>query len=263
MSVQQEKFKEIADAIREKTNSEELIKPSDFASKIGEVHEAGKQSGLAMFWNGISANGTRHTFAYSLGYYVITNDLLNYPITIQPTNANYMFQNVVGGADFVEAEKNGGVKFDFSLCTNLAHCLRSVDIFKFGVIDARSADNLDQLCYGVLKTSPCVKWIEKLIVKETHTFTNAFRYCDDMIHIIFEGVIGTALDISAPTGLDKESIESIFNCLSTTTSGISVTISEEAVNKAFETSEGANNGSASTEWKALIATKENWTISLL
>lgn len=44
MSVQQEKFKEIADAIREKTGSTDLIKPSEFASKVGEVYEAGQQS---------------------------------------------------------------------------------------------------------------------------------------------------------------------------------------------------------------------------
>lgn len=44
MSVQQEKFKEIADAIREKTGSTDLIKPSEFASKVNDVYEAGQQS---------------------------------------------------------------------------------------------------------------------------------------------------------------------------------------------------------------------------
>jgi hypothetical protein len=34
-----------------------------------------------------------------------------------------------------------------------------------------------------------------------------------------------------------------------------------AVNKAFETSEGANDGKTSTEWETLIGTKTNWTIA--
>lgn len=50
MSVQQEKFKEIADAIREKTGSEDLIKPSAFAEKVGEVYEAGKQAQYFDWW---------------------------------------------------------------------------------------------------------------------------------------------------------------------------------------------------------------------
>ena len=44
MSVQQVKFKEIADAIREKTNGTDKIKPSEFASKVNEVYEAGVKS---------------------------------------------------------------------------------------------------------------------------------------------------------------------------------------------------------------------------
>ena len=38
MSIQQTKFKEIADAIRAKTGSSALIKPSEFASKISSIN---------------------------------------------------------------------------------------------------------------------------------------------------------------------------------------------------------------------------------
>ena len=38
---------------------------------------------------------------------------------------------------------------------------------------------------------------------------------------------------------------------------------DKAVNKAFETGEGLLDGNTSTEWKSLVATKTNWTISLL
>lgn len=63
--------------------------------------------------------------------------------------------------------------------------------------------------------------------------------------------------------LSKPSITSIINCLSTTTSGLTVTLSKTAVNNAFETSEGVADGSTSQEWLNLVATKTNWTISLV
>lgn len=44
MSIQQEKFTDIANKIREKTNSSEKIKPDDFAKKIDEVYKAGQNS---------------------------------------------------------------------------------------------------------------------------------------------------------------------------------------------------------------------------
>ena len=50
--------------------------------------------------------------------------------------------------------------------------------------------------------------------------------------------------------------------LTDTASGKTITFSKTAVNKAFETSAGANDGSTSAEWLALVGTKPNWTISL-
>jgi hypothetical protein len=58
-------------------------------------------------------------------------------------------------------------------------------------------------------------------------------------------------------------LTNIVNALSTTTTGLFVTLRKDAVNKAFETSEGAMDGSTSDEWLALAATKANWTISLI
>ena len=69
--------------------------------------------------------------------------------------------------------------------------------------------------------------------------------------------------MSQCTLLDKESLTSIINCLSDSTSGLTVTLSLTAVNKAFEITNGADNGSNSTEWLNLVNTRSNWTISLI
>ena len=70
-------------------------------------------------------------------------------------------------------------------------------------------------------------------------------------------------DVQWSTELSKESIISIINALSDTTTALTVTLSKTAVNNAFETAKGNADGSTSEEWAALIATKQNWTISLV
>lgn len=106
--------------------------------------------------------------------------------------------------------------------------------------------------------------IAAIYVDENTKFeSTAFSNCSSLININIIGTIGqTGLSVRWSTKLSKESITSIINALSTTTSGLSVTLSKTAVNSAFETSEGAADGSTSTEWTTLIAPKSNWTISL-
>lgn len=102
-----------------------------------------------------------------------------------------------------------------------------------------------------------------LHVSEKTGYSSAFGLCAKLEEIRFNGTIGkNGLSFSACTKLSKDSIESVINHLSTTTSGLKVTFSLTSVNKAFETSSGANDGSTSTEWTTLVASKSNWTISL-
>jgi hypothetical protein len=69
-----------------------------------------------------------------------------------------------------------------------------------------------------------------------------FEKAQNLTHCIFQGEIAIALDLHWSTLLDKESILSFVNALSTTKSGLTTTLSLTAVNKAFETSEGVNDG---------------------
>ena len=97
-------------------------------------------------------------------------------------------------------------------------------------------------------------------------WTNAFSYHANLKRLILlEGtVIGVnGFSVQWCQYLPQEDIVGIINALSTQTSGLSVAINKRAVDKAFETSSGANDGSTSAKWLALIATKPNWTISLI
>lgn len=62
--------------------------------------------------------------------------------------------------------------------------------------------------------------------------------------------------------LSADSIRSIVGGLNSEVTGQTLTIPRNAVKKAFETSEGANDGDTSAEWLALKDTKPNWTITL-
>jgi hypothetical protein len=77
--------------------------------------------------------------------------------------------------------------------------------------------------------------------------------------------IKVSITIPSPV-LSKESIsgkEGIINGLNSEVTGQTLTLSLKAVKKAFETSEGANDGDTSAAWSELVASKPNWTITLL
>ena len=87
--------------------------------------------------------------------------------------------------------------------------------------------------------------------EERERFFNDFQQGKINVSISFEWL-----------ALDKANTTSIINALSDTASGQTLTLNLAAVNTAFETSSGAKDGSTSTKFAALIATKTNWTIVL-
>lgn len=106
--------------------------------------------------------------------------------------------------------------------------------------------------FGVLDLSECTD------------AANAFYDCRALEDIEFvPNTIKIALEFNWCDVLSKASLTSIINGLSAETAELTVTLSQIAVNNAFETAEGLADGSASEEWLALIATKPNWTISLV
>lgn len=106
--------------------------------------------------------------------------------------------------------------------------------------------------------------IDKLIVAANNaSMSGWFSSCAALQNMTIVGTIGTTgLNLRWSTKLSKASITSVITALSATTSGLTVTLSNAAVNNAYETSEGAADGSVSAEWAELIATKTNWTITL-
>ena len=78
-----------------------------------------------------------------------------------------------------------------------------------------------------------------------------------LVNLGIGGDITKNMNLSRCTKLSKDSVANVVNALSAEASGQTATFSKTAVNNAFE------GGSEGAEWKALIGTKSNWTISLV
>ena len=120
--------------------------------------------------------------------------------------------------------------------------------------------------------------IDKIIVNKNHTFTGAFTFNLYLREVRFEGEIGNDLELAGkysgkPWGenLSKASITNIIEHLSDEVSEKKLTLSKTAVDREFYfTTEIEGNlieivGSADDNpyWHPLIATKPNWTITLV
>ena len=195
-------------------------------------YEAGVKAEYDKFWDAFQYNGNRKNYSYAF-YQSYWNDT-----TYNPKYAI-----------------NG---------TNLQFCFRYAGITDTKVdIDLRNTTTENGVS-GIFSNASKLKTIRKLIVDEATPFaTNIFSECEALEDLTIEGIIGqNNFKVSASTKLSRDSIVSIINALSATTSGLTVTLSNTAVNNAFETTEGAADGSSSAEWTALAATKSNWTITL-
>ena len=220
----------------------------------------GKQTQKSNFEKAYSSWNSQTACDYFFAGKGWNNDSFYVSCNLKPTRAQGMFAMSGISGDLADMCEKRGINIDFSNCKLFANFSSNANsITRFGILDiSKATDNISFAYNRALVT------IDKLIVSASTKYSPyAFEECTKLVNLIVEGVIAKAnFNVQWCTKLSKASIESIINCLSSTTSGLSVTLSLTAVKKAFETSSGANDGNTSEEWLNLIATKQNWTISL-
>lgn len=151
---------------------------------------------------------------------------------------------------------------DFSLFQNLRGVFLGSNVKRVKTVDARSATSGWNGMANMFYDSK-IEEIQEFYPSTKTYFNGTFVRCKSLKRVIFKSeIVVPTLTFSYSFYLDRESIESVFSNLSTTTSELPVIFSISAVNKAFETDTGENDGSTSEEWLALVATKSNWTIAL-
>lgn len=219
---------QIANALRSKLGTTEAINAQDFPDKVGEVFDAGKQAQYEWFWSNFDRGG-----------YIM-----------------------VSAANFSNQRGWNDETFNPPLPIYIANNTSSVFAYNTGIVDTKVNITISGTSQQIFYGCTALKTIRKLIVNTASTYGNMFYNCTALVDLLMEGTIAGAINLKWSKKLSKASFESVIGCLSNDKTGLTATFSTTAVNKAFETSEGANDGSTSAEWNTLVASKPNWTIAL-
>lgn len=218
--------------------------------------EAGKKAQYDEFWDNYQDYGNRTDYNYGpfggAGWSDSTYKP-KYTPTPRQSYAMYTGSHITEILN-IDTSNSTSIEQLFYCCYYLTHV---------GTISAVSAIVSTGVRYAFANCTRLVT-IDKFIITENTQFNFTFNNCLALENLIIEGTIGqNGLNLQWSTKLSYQSIRKIIDALSSTTSGLSITLSLTAVNKAFEESEGANDGSTSQEWEYLIGTKQNWTINLV
>lgn len=230
--------------------------------------EQGKKAQYDEFWDSYQENGKRKSYAFAFSGIGWTAEIFKPKYDIRPiTSCRYMFATItrMRGIDIEQTFKDSGITFDTSGVKETDGFDYFVQYSSPSVLPVISTIGTSQLRYCFNHPSELIT-IRKLILKDdgSQTFRNVFDGCTKLENLEIEGTIGkNGLNLQWSTKLSKASWVSIVSHYSTTTSGLSMTGSLDSVNSAFETSEGANDGSTSAEWLNLMATKPNVSFNLV
>ena len=212
--------------------------------------EEGKALHDRAWWDAITANGTRTGYVYAFSQIDFSNvGGFNPPIQLVPTGySSHMFSGTKG------IDKITAAQLDLSQDVSIQYLFERSSVKEIELIDSRASANIT----GILSENSNTHTVGKFILKSDGSQTvanSSFYTCYGLKNITFEGYFGQNVSFQYCGGLTKASITSIVNALLPTASGKTLTLSNTAVADAF----GVNR----QEWLDLIATKSNWTISLV
>ena len=227
------------------------------AENVPNVYEAGKDKMLHDMWEALQKGGKRTDYNNAFRETSIADEMFKPLYDMQPTTAYHMFF----GNDGITDLKNIPVKLDFSKCVEIQRAFygmlntdTGIGLKRVGIIDCRNLETWRGSFAGLFDWDIYLEEVEKIILPDSDdvSFATCFNACYALKEIRFEGAI--LQDISfVDCPLSRESITSVINALSSSTSGKTVTFNKSAKEAAF----------TSSEWDALISTKSNWTISLV
>ena len=269
---------QIADKLKEMAENEERVYNAGYEKGNTEGYEnghtmgyekgkaegieEGKQSEYDLFWDHYQNNGNRTYYDNAFADGGNEGGRWRYNVTykpkypIKPISAMNMYSYSALPYEAIAA-------VDFSKCKDFYCCFT---YYKGGTqfppLDLRVATRTQNL-FG---WSTKIQEVEELWVAESTPYQNIFGGCTNLTEVRFNGTIGqNGLNFQSCTQLSKASIYSVAEHLSDTTTGLTVTFSKAAVDKAFETAEGRNDGSYNNaEWDLnILHAHSNWTISLV
>ena len=213
----------------------------------------GQKAEYDRFWDAYQKNGSAVDYRGAFGGARWTLDIFKPKYDIKPVTAGNMFWANLMEVDLAELLSELGVVLDFSDASNVNSLFSYAYFTRLGELDLRKATSASSVFASMSK----LVTIDKIITSEKTPFTAWFNDCAVLENVVFEGIIAkNGLNLQWSTNLSKASITSVIKALSTTTSGLAVTLSKTAVETAF-------GSTTSAEWTSLIGTRSNWTITLV
>ena len=257
----------IANTIREKLGNTDKINAQDFSNKISDVYEAGKQAEYDRFWDEFQLNGNRTDYRNAFGGTTWNDDNFRpkYNLKISNGYQAFAYTTIV---DLAQTLENAGIAMSEYAINNAQYMFwNSLNLTRVPVIRLTGAFNAASTAYGIFDSCTKLKTVDRIIIVESGTqsssyWSYSFNGCSALENILFEGVIAAKISFSQSTKLSKDSITSIINALSTTTSGLTVSLSKTAVNNAFSINvDDETTYPEGSEFYTLRHSKDNWTFS--
>lgn len=226
-------------------------KLATIADNEQKIYDAGVAKCWDDFWEQFQDGGNRTGYDYAFRRWRAEYIRPKYKVVPTGTNNTYFFENcrnlkIVESAYFDMSQMLiGNGVYDEHDCV-FRYCYELLEVEDIGM-KSGGYEQTWRYCEKLKK-------IAVMRVNTESTFRHVFTDCYALEDITIDGVIGqNGLDLHWSTKLTADSIRSLINALSAETTGLTVTLSQAAREAAF----------TDEEWAALIATKTNWTISLI
>lgn len=214
-------------------------------------YEEGKKAEYDAFWDAYQNKGARTNYGTSFSGNGWTKETFRpkYDIVVSEGYMMFRYHNQDNEPyDLAEHLETLGVKLRLSYASQ--YMFSYANVSRIPPLDFTVGLKAMQQTFSGCKAVT----IDKLKVNASTTYESPFSSMSKLQNLTIEGTIAkNGLNLQWSTKLSKASIESVINALSTTTSGLSITLSKTAVNNAFTTD----------EWTSLAGTKSNWTINLV
>ena len=219
-----------------------------------DVYEAGKKAESSAFWDMFQDSGNRTNYNSAFSRWTCEYIRPKYKVVI--TEGQGGAQVFIGNPSLKKVEakyfdfsqKPTGTNNNYGYYYTFSGCSKLEEIEDIGLIPQHNYLYAFQYCYEL-------HTIAKMGVNENTKFEGTFIQCNKLQNLIIVGTIGqNGFDIHWSTKLSADSLKSIINALSTTTTGLTVTLPSTA-----QANYEAVYGSGS--WNVLVATRSNWSIA--
>lgn len=228
-------YNDIANAIREKTETENTFKPEEMPGAINDVYDAGYDKGHSSgfedgktkewsdFWDRFQENGNKTSYARAFAGKGWTDDIWSPKYDMRLTGDVYAMFWTSRLSDVAGILERNGVVLDTSNATTCQMMLFDMpNLTRLGTFDIGKMTN----CSDAFAVNPKLTKIDKLIFSANTKCTNGnsmFRGDNALASVGFEGTLASNGMNVQWCPLDRESLLSLINILADKTGDTSGT----------------------------------------